>query len=329
MRHVTVRFGENPDAHESGPHVARVVADLLPAERRDAPLDAVRSAWREAVGQPADVISLLYTEPAIGPGGRAIELRLLGPDLEVLKRASGELLAYLGGFAGVQDLTDDLRPGKREFRLRLKPAAGTLGIDAQRVAEQLRAAFEGIEIDAFTLGRETYEVDLRVAAADRSGLADLERFTVTTADGAQVPLSIVAEIKPVRGWARIHRIDGQRAVTIQGDVDRAVANARELVALTRSGFVPELLERYGAAGPALRVSRARAASRPRPAARSCATLLSPPRDARAARAELRASTSLAFGLLLVPAIYVLQFRIRCPSPPTPPPPPDSAKPRGR
>ncbi|MBK5930206.1 efflux RND transporter permease subunit [Halochromatium salexigens] len=244
VQNVTLLFGENPDAYESGAHVARVVADLLSAETRDAPLDAVRNRWRDAVGEPADVISIKYTEPAIGPGGRAIDLRLLGPDLDQLKAASRELQAYLGGYVGVQDLSDDLRPGKRELRLRLKPDAGTLGIDARMVADQLRGAFQGVEIDEFALGDEIYEVDLRLEPDDRAGPADLERFTVTGPNGAQVPLSIVAEIDEVRGWARINRVDGQRAVSIEGDVDRAQANARELVTLTQREFIPELLERY-------------------------------------------------------------------------------------
>ena len=94
MRNVIVIHGQNPDAFENGPHVARVVADLLSAEVRDAPLDEFRNAWREEIGELADVISIKFTEPAIGPGGRPIDLRLLGYDLERLKAASGELQAW-------------------------------------------------------------------------------------------------------------------------------------------------------------------------------------------------------------------------------------------
>ncbi|MGC1953273.1 MAG: efflux RND transporter permease subunit [Gammaproteobacteria bacterium] len=244
VRNVTVIYGQNPDAFETGPHVARVVADLLGAQVRDASLEAFRNAWREAVGELADVIAIKYTEPAIGPGGRPIDLRLLGADLESLKAASRELQAWLNGYAGVQDLSDDLRPGKREFRLRLKPTAGVLGLDANTVAVQLRGAFQGIKVDEFPMASETYEVNVRVAAADRIGPEDLDTFTIIGRDGALVPLSVVAEIEEVRGWARIHRVDGQRAVTLQGDVDRSVANAQEVLALANAEFIPRLLERY-------------------------------------------------------------------------------------
>lgn len=244
VRNVMVLYGQNPDAYETGPHVARVVVDLLGAEERDESLADVLDVWREAAGDPPDVIAIAFTEPAIGPGGRPIDLRLLGDDLDRLKAASLELQGWLGGYAGVLDLTDDLRPGKREYRLRIKPTAGMLGLDAQSIADQVRAAFQGVKVDEFPLGPETYEVNLRIAAADRLGPWDLEDFTVRAPDGALVPLSIVAELEETRGWARIHRIDGQRAVTIQGDVDRLTANARELIALTRAEYVPGLLERY-------------------------------------------------------------------------------------
>lgn len=244
VRNRTVIFGQNPDAYENGPHVARVVADLLSAELRDAPLDEFRNAWRQETGELADVIAIKFTEPTQGPGGRAIDLRLLGYDLDRLKAASTELRNWLQGFAGVFDLSDDLRPGKREYRLRLKPGAGVLGLDAKAVADQVRGAFQGIKVDEFPVGPESYEVNLRLIAADRIGPESLEDFTIIGRDGALVPLSVVADLQEIRGWARIHRIDGQRAVSIQGDLDRNQANAQELLALTAAEFIPGLLTRY-------------------------------------------------------------------------------------
>jgi len=249
VRNVTVIFGENPDAHESGPHVARIAVDLLGTEVRNTALDAFRDAWREAVGNPADVIAIKFTEPVIGPGGRAIDLRLIGDDLGRMKAASLALQEWLGNFAGVTDLSDDLRPGKREYRLHVKPGAGVLGIDASRLAEQVRTAFQGRTVDEFPLGTETYEVDLRLTTADRLNADNLEQLSITAPDGALIPLSVVADIDEVRGWARINRVDGRRAVTLQGDVQREIANTQELLALARHEIFPRLAERY----PGIRV----------------------------------------------------------------------------
>ncbi|MCP4408901.1 MAG: efflux RND transporter permease subunit, partial [Gammaproteobacteria bacterium] len=244
VRNITLIYGQNPDAFETGPHVARVVADLLSAEVRDAALDEVIGAWRQEIGEPADVIAIKFTEPAIGPGGRPIDLRLLGYDLQRLKAASQELQTWFNGYAGVNDLSDDLRPGKREIRLHLKPAAGVLGLDARNVATQVRGAFQGLKVDEFPVGPETYEVNLRLIAEDRLALDDLDDLTVMGPEGALVPLSVVAKIEEVRGWGRINRVDRQRAVTLQGDVDRKLVNAQELLSLAETEFLPGLMKRY-------------------------------------------------------------------------------------
>ncbi len=244
VRNVIVIFGENPDSYESGPHVARVVVDLLSAEIRNTRLDDFRNSWRNETGELPDVISIKYTESAIGPGGRAIDVRLLGVEPALLKAASQELQDWFNQYAGVLDVSDDLRPGKREFRLHLKPAARTLGLSALQLGDQLRAAYQGIVVDEYPLGPETYEVELRLAAADRRSPADLERMTLVDPKGNLIPLSVVAEIEEVRGWARIHRINGAPAVTVQGDVDVAVANAQELMRLAAQSILPQLRERY-------------------------------------------------------------------------------------
>ncbi|MBT6274842.1 MAG: efflux RND transporter permease subunit, partial [Chromatiales bacterium] len=127
VRNVTVMFGRNPDAYETGPHVASVIADLLGTQSRTTTVDEITSAWRAAVGRQPDVLALKFTKPAVGPGGRAIDVRFLGDDLNELKAAAGEFQRWLNQFGGVNDVGDDLRPGKRELGVTMKPGAGALG----------------------------------------------------------------------------------------------------------------------------------------------------------------------------------------------------------
>ena len=244
VSNVTVIYGQNPDAYESGPHVARVIADLLSAELRNTAIDDFRDYWRDEVGRLNDVIALKFSEPAIGPGGRQLDIRFLGEDLDRLKKASVAFQNWLNGYAGVIDLSDDLRPGKREYRLHLKDNAGVFGITSANLSEQVRNAFQGTVIDEFPLGAEIYEVDLRMSAMDRKSVENLEALTIVSPSGAAIPLPAVAEIEEVRGWARINRVDGRRAVTIQGDVQHGVANAQELLGLARNEFFPQLREKY-------------------------------------------------------------------------------------
>jgi len=244
VRNVLVQYNRNTDAYESGPHVATVTADLLHAEERSGRLADVLNRWRVEVGVMPDVLAVSFAELQTGPAGIPIEIRLQGSDLAELKSASNALAAWLGRYAGVADLQDDLRPGKPEIRLRLREGAVPLGLDAADLAGQLRAAYYGATADEIQVGAENFEVDVRVAEAGRDSLADLDDFAVTLPNGRQTPLSAVAEISEGRGVARIARIDGLRTVTLRGDLDTAVANTNEILADTEARFVPELARRH-------------------------------------------------------------------------------------
>ncbi|HMB47590.1 MAG TPA: efflux RND transporter permease subunit, partial [Afifellaceae bacterium] len=251
VRHVTEQYNKNQDAFETGAHVATVTADLLSAEVRNATSDEILAAWREETGDLPDVLSLKFAETQLGPGGLPIDIRLKGGDLDTLKAASLELQDWLRQYRGVHDITDDLRPGKPEFGVKLKDGAATLGLNGRMVADQLRTALFGNTVSEIQSGQDVVEIDVRLAADNRDTIADLEDFMIVAADGSNIPLTAIADITPGRGYARINRVSGQLAVTIQGEVDTRIANASAIVSDTQTRFMPGLLERYPGVRPAL------------------------------------------------------------------------------
>ena len=250
VQNLSIHFNKNLDAYEKGPHVATVTADLLTAEARVGTVEEIVDAWRTEAGSLPDVLTLSFKEPVIGPAGLPIEIRLQGSDLEVLKKASTDLQSWLSSYRGVFDVQDDLRPGKPELHMRLREGALALGLDASDIANQIRAGFQGIKAADIQVGPESIEVDVRLNDADKSSLDDLEYFRIITSGGARVPLRSVVSVMPARGYSRIHRIDGQRTITVVGEVDTRLANAAEILDDTRQRFLPELLRRY----PDVRVS---------------------------------------------------------------------------
>ena len=237
IRQVSVEYGVNADSYESGPHLATITADLLEAETRNSRVADIIQLWRSETGDITGAIALKFAEFQIGIAGRPIDIRLQSDDLTVLKAASLELQDWLGSYPAVSDLSDDLRPGKPEIRMRLREGALALGLDAAQIAAQLRAAFFGQVVSEVQVGPESYEIDVRLAASNRDSMSDLDYFVVTAANGAQVPLHSVAVAEDGRGVARIHRVDGRRTVTVQGDVDVTRANVGEILADAR-GKVP-------------------------------------------------------------------------------------------
>lgn len=244
IRHVSVFYGLNRDAFETGSHVATVSVDLLPSALRSSRPDMVMERWRDTVGLVPDVLSLKYAEATIGPAGIAIDLRLKGDDLTALKAASIELQDWIWQYRGVTSVQDDLRPGKRELRIRLNDVAGPMGITAAMVADQLRAAYLGSTVSEMQVHGQLLEVTAQFAPVEQGSLSRFDDFIITGADGSPVPLDVVANIELGQGFGRINRENGVRTVTVQGTIDTRTANANAIVSDTLSRFVPGLLARH-------------------------------------------------------------------------------------
>lgn len=250
VKNVSVLYNTNVDAFENGPHIATISADLLRAEERTGTVDEVLGRWRELTGTLPDVIALKFTDKERGVAGKAVDLRIQGNNLDILKKMSLEIQAFLASLKGVEDISDDLRPGKPELRVRLKKSAGIFGVTARAVADELRAALYGNTNMEVLHDRGTYDVTIRLAGADRDSIEDLRYLDLRAPDGSLIPLSAVATIDEARGFARIHRVNGQRTVTIQASLDTEVANAREIMTMLKTQVLPKLKEKY----PGARVS---------------------------------------------------------------------------
>ncbi len=244
IRNVSVFYGQNIDAFEAGPHLATISVDLLPSDIRVHRPSEIMSNWRNAVGELPDIISLKYTESSIGPAGIAIDLRLKGDDLEVLAAAAAELKDWVKSYEGVTSVMTDLRPGKREIRIKMNDNAATMGINAAMIADQLRSAYFGTTVSEMQVRGQLLEVTAILDYESRSSLAQFDNFFIIRPDGSYVPLSVVTDIDIVQGFSRINREDGLRTVTLQGTIDTSIANSAAIVSDTLNRFIPELLKRY-------------------------------------------------------------------------------------
>ncbi|WP_394230317.1 efflux RND transporter permease subunit [Shewanella colwelliana] len=249
IQDITAQYNFNADAGEKGPHVATVRLDLLSAETRNTLIDAFIADWRTNSGDLALPLSIVYKQPTMGPAGRDIEVRLQGDDLDTLKQASVSLQSYLAQFDGISGILDDMRPGKEEIKVSLRPGAETFGIDGQLVAAQLRSAFYGQTADEIQVGPENIEIDVRLNTKQAGDLQALANFPIILADGSQLPLSAIAKLEDQRSYVRIQRINSLRTVTVMADVNNHSANANETLAKVKSEWLPQVTTQY----PSLRV----------------------------------------------------------------------------
>jgi len=244
IQDITAQYNFNADAGEKGPHVATVRLDLLSAEIRNTLIEDFIQDWRDGTGELVAPLSMVFKQPTMGPAGRDIEVRLLGDDLDMLKQTSVSLQSYLARFDGINGILDDMRPGKEEIKVSLRPGAEVFGIDGQLVANQLRSAFFGQRADEIQIGPENIEIEVRLNKVQAGDLHALANFPIMLANGEQLPLSAIAKLEHQRSYVRIQRINSQRSVTVMADVDNRRGNATETLAKIQSDWLPQATEDY-------------------------------------------------------------------------------------
>lgn len=225
-------------------NIAEVGIELnLPRNYSGISTQTFANRWRELTGGIPDAIELTFTSEAFGVG-KAISFELYGSDFEELRSVAAELRVALQGYNGVLDVTDSFRAGKQEVQLTLLPEARNLGLTLDDLGQQIRQAFYGYEAQRIQRGKDDIRVMVRYPADERESLGDLEAMRIRTSDGIEVPFGSVARASLARGYTTIRRVDGNRVVSVNADVDRALTTPERVINTLRSEVMPEILARH-------------------------------------------------------------------------------------
>jgi multidrug efflux pump subunit AcrB len=187
---------------------------------------------------------------SFGPPGAPFEFKLLAPadKLDQLEAARDAWQAKLASYQGVFDIGDDWREGKFEYRLKSKPRAETLGVPLAEIVETVRSAYYGAEVQRLQRGRHEVKVMVRYPATERRSLADFEDIHIRLADGAERPLTELADIDVERGYSEINRINQMRSITVSADLNPQLANANTIIneLKQKDGFEQQMREKFPA-----------------------------------------------------------------------------------
>ena len=235
-----------PETRVTGSHVGMVEVELVETSFREVVSYNLLSEWRDETGVIAGTESLTFELPEMGPGGTAIEFKILSTtgDIDELEAAVEACKAELSRQQGVVDVVDDSRPGKWEFQLIKKPKAESMGIPLAELAETVRASYYGEEVMRLQRGRHEVKLMVRYPSDKRRSLAGFDEIEVRTPDGAEYPLTELANVIVRRGYSEINRIDQLRSITITADVKQGEGNANQTVNYLQKKFIPRLLLDY-------------------------------------------------------------------------------------
>ncbi len=227
----------------SASNIANLAMLLTQSEARGVPAAKIGNRWRELVGEVPGAETLSFTSNLMRLGAN-IDIQLAHTDFAVLDQVSQQIEAALAGYPGVGDIADNYSLGKQELKVRLLPAARTLGISEAELGRQLRSAFYGAEALRLQRGRNELKVMVRYPEADRRQLWNLENMRIRTPGGGELPLLQAAEVIPGRGYSQINRTDRKRVINVTASVDSSRASTQEILAELKAGLLAELVRDY-------------------------------------------------------------------------------------
>ncbi|MFQ5846262.1 MAG: efflux RND transporter permease subunit [Candidatus Methylomirabilales bacterium] len=219
---------------EQGPNLGQLMVELREDRRRS--VDAVIADLRARMADIPGITKIQFLKTQAGPGGPAIEARVVGETIPVLRTLAEQVKGFLRGIPGVQDVRDDFSEGKEEVQITLRPEARALGLDLGQIARQVQQAFLGVEASTIQRRDEDVPIVVRFPQAARRHLETVAGMKLTLPSGERVFLRDVARLETAIGTSKIRRDDQKRTITVLADVDTQEANAYQVAAQLKRKF---------------------------------------------------------------------------------------------
>ncbi len=224
-------------------HMSNIAMFLTKSEVRNIPATEISALWRKKVGEIPGLDSLTFRSNLVRMGAN-IDVLLAHQDFAVLEQSSQRIREVLAEYQGVSDIEDTYARGKREIKLKLRPAARTLGITETDLGRQVRAAFHGAEALRLQRGRNEIKVMVRYPDANRRELWNFETMRIRTPAGQEIPLLQAAEVIEGQGFSEINRTDRKRVINVSATVNNEKGNAQEIIADLKQNLLPQLVADY-------------------------------------------------------------------------------------
>ena len=212
---------------EGDPHAMDVSASEMEVtlKMRERSKEAFLAALR------ADLASIPGTQIVIGQpishridhmlsGNRSnIAVKIFGPELPELRRLTGEIKALVQTVDGAVDVSDEQQGDIPFLTLRFRrDALARHGLSIRQVAETVEMAFSGMAVSRVQQGQASYDLAVRFDPSAKANIDAIRSTLVTTASGARIPLSALADIRNDRAPYYITRENVQRKMVVMANV---------------------------------------------------------------------------------------------------------------
>ena len=149
-----------------------------------------------------------------------INVKVFGPDLEILEAKARQIAAILAGIRGSADVAAVPIGGQSELDISVDRARiARYGVSVADVNNVIQTALAGSAVNAFYEGDRRFDVTLRIADTYRDAVDDIAHLQLSLPGGAgTVALGDVATVQVRQGASMITRQGGGRIALIKSNL---------------------------------------------------------------------------------------------------------------
>jgi heavy metal efflux system protein len=225
---IVTQVGRPDDGTDpKGPNNLEILADLKP-----------RSSWRFSSKEDlvADMSTKIHVLPGVptnfsqviqdnveetlsGTKGE-INVKVYGPDLEILESKARQIEAIISGIRGSTDVAAVPIGGQTELDISVDRARiARYGINVADVNSVIQSALAGSAVNAFFEGDRRFDVTLRIAETYRDAVDDIAHLQVSLPGATgTVAMGDIATIVVRQGASRVSRQGGGRIALIKSNL---------------------------------------------------------------------------------------------------------------
>jgi HAE1 family hydrophobic/amphiphilic exporter-1 len=213
---IGIQGADNPGGNQG---IIRI--ELTPvSERSRDQFQITASLLRALEILPSTNVRELREDPLSPDGETGLIVQIYGFDPEIRSELAVIAADRMRNTEGIASVFSQIDEGRPELRIQMdRERIARVGLTTSQVANAVSNAVKGDMATTFVDQGVEFQVLVQVDPIERSESTSLQQIQIRAQDGTWMPLSNLARIERVTGPSSIIRIDQERMVEIEADLD--------------------------------------------------------------------------------------------------------------
>ena len=203
----------------AGENTGLIYTKLIPLAERELSTDEIQQKVIEYGEALPDVDIKASAFQSGGVSSAPITVEIVGENLDVLQELADEMKARLASIEGTLNIGDSFGDPRPQLQVIVdRDIAATYGLSYAQILQTVRTGFSGEVATRMKIDGEEIDIRVQLPKERRETMNHLRQLTVSTPQGAHIPLQDLAELREEEGQNVINRKNQERGVNVTADV---------------------------------------------------------------------------------------------------------------